>query len=565
MQKSNRGPRRLLAIVTAAALVAGASLVATAPANAAESVTIADPKLESCVENALSALGGLGTLLNTLTLGLLGSLSCVGQGVIDVAGLQNVGGLSTLDLRDNSISTVSVLSTLSSVGNLKLDGNGLIDLSPLAGVHGLLFTPLSISALDQSRTLAPVATGVTRSIPVIRNVDGTVIMPTISTAPGAATGVVDTVNRTVTWLTDGVGELLWSVGDFTGTLTTLVSSLSTPAYPVATPVVSGSAVVGGTLAASGGADLSYQWYRHANQGDSSGAAIAGATGSGYVPVVADLGLTLSVVATGAGDGYTTAAKRSARSGAIATGTVPQSPVPTVSGSASLGSTLTATVGAWTPGTTLAYRWTRTGGSGARDIPGATGTSYTVTAADLGAVMTFRVTGTAPGYETARTSAPTSAVTATPAPSTPDPTESPLPSPSPSTTGTTSTGTTSTPTDSASIGTGAPATSPSSTTVTPVKARASTVTKSFTRSPAPRISGSPTVGRTLTAKVTTWVKGAKYGYQWKAAGKKIAKATGKTYRVAAKYAGKRITVTVTGRLDGYRTLAKTSRSTGRIAK
>lgn len=67
--------------------------------------------------------------------------------------------------------------------------------------------------------------------------------------------------------------------------------------------------------------------------------------------------------------------------------------PSVAGDAIVGSTLVATPGTWSvAGTTPAYQWQRDG----MDVPGATGTSYLLGAADVGRRLTVRVTASAPG-------------------------------------------------------------------------------------------------------------------------------------------------------------------------
>ena len=75
------------------------------------------------------------------------------------------------------------------------------------------------------------------------------------------------------------------------------------------PTVSGTAMVGMTLAASTGAwnptpNFSYQWSRN-------GAAIGGATGDAYVVQSDDLGTNLTVTVTGSRAGYTTTSRTSA--------------------------------------------------------------------------------------------------------------------------------------------------------------------------------------------------------------------------------------------------------------
>ena len=85
--------------------------------------------------------------------------------------------------------------------------------------------------------------------------------------------------------------------------------------------------------------------------------------------------------------------------------------PTITGTAKVGETLTANPGTSTPAsTTFTYQWLR----GATDIAGATSATYTATAADRGAQLSVRVTGSAPDWTpptATATSAATSAVLA----------------------------------------------------------------------------------------------------------------------------------------------------------
>ena len=81
--------------------------------------------------------------------------------------------------------------------------------------------------------------------------------------------------------------------------------------------------------------------------------------------------------------------------------------PTISGAATVGQTLTAAAGAWTPGSVgFTYQWLRNGVA----IGGATASTLTLTSADLGAVIAVAVTGSATGYAPVSiTSDPTAAV------------------------------------------------------------------------------------------------------------------------------------------------------------
>ena len=91
------------------------------------------------------------------------------------------------------------------------------------------------------------------------------------------------------------------------------------------------------------------------------------------------------------------------------------------------------------------------------------------------------------------------------------------------------------------------------------AMTATVAPGVLSAQAPKISGTFTVGKTLTAAPGAWTPGTARSYQWKRDGKAIAGATRSTYRLVAADGGKRVSVTVTGRLAGYTTLAKHSSS------
>ncbi|MBD8023312.1 cell wall-binding repeat-containing protein [Microbacterium gallinarum] len=83
-----------------------------------------------------------------------------------------------------------------------------------------------------------------------------------------------------------------------------------------------------------------------------------------------------------------------------------SSIPTISGTAKVGYTLTANAGSWTPGAALAYQWYANGSA----LGG--GTSLKLTAAHQGKKITVRVTGSLSGYVTvAHTSRATASVAA----------------------------------------------------------------------------------------------------------------------------------------------------------
>jgi hypothetical protein len=190
----------------------------------------------------------------------------------------------------------------------------------------------------------------------------------------------------------------------------------------AVPAISGLPQVGQTLTATNGTwtnsptSFTYQWNR-------AGSAISGATASAYVPVSADVGntLTISVTATN-GFGSSTPATSAATSAVI--DIIPTiSSVPTISGTAQVGQTLTATTGTWTHNpTSFAYQWNRAGTA----IAGATASTYVPVAADVGSMLTVSVVATnSGGSSTPAVSAPTAAVIAAPPPAIPVNTSPPV--------------------------------------------------------------------------------------------------------------------------------------------
>jgi hypothetical protein len=83
---------------------------------------------------------------------------------------------------------------------------------------------------------------------------------------------------------------------------------------------------------------------------------------------------------------------------------------------------------------------------------------------------------------------------------------------------------------------------------------------------PKVAGSATVGKTLTAKVGTWRPGwVRFSYQWYAGGKRIAGATKRKLVVGAAQGGNKLTVRVTGTQVGYRKLIKTSAPTAKVRR
>jgi hypothetical protein len=115
-----------------------------------------------------------------------------------------------------------------------------------------------------------------------------------------------------------------------------------------------------------------------------------------------------------------AALSSGSAQALAQATPPSNgSLPTISGSAALGQTLTASSGSWSgdPTITFGYQWRRCNSSGAScsDIPGATGSTRTVDSDDVGFTLRVQVTATNGAGSGVAQSNATSVVTASSAP------------------------------------------------------------------------------------------------------------------------------------------------------
>ena len=371
----------------------------------------------------------------------------------------------------------------------------------------------------------------------------------------------------------------------TVTLTAMGTGTNGEEYNYSRPTITGTAVVGSTLTAHAGSwfpapdSVTLQW-------KANGVAIAGATGSTYSLMATDSGKTITVTETASGQFVTTATATSDATATVTGGTL-TAPTPTITGTAKVGSVLTAGPGTWAPApVALTYQWKANGAN----ISGATANTYTVAASLVGETITVAVTGSKAGYtSTTRTSAPTAAVAA-----------GALNAPTPTITGTAKVGSVLT----AGPGTWAPApvaltyqwkangasisgaTANTYTvaaslvgqtitvTVTGTKTGYTTTAKTSTATaavvagtlsaPTPTITGTAKVGSVLTAHPGTWAPSpVTLTYQWKANGANISGATGTTYAVVAGNVGKKITVTVTGTKTGYTTTAKTSTATAAV--
>jgi hypothetical protein len=198
--------------------------------------------------------------------------------------------------------------------------------------------------------------------------------------------------------------------------------LPLPPVNIKTPVISGVAQQGKTLKEEHGTwennptKYEYEWLRCNEEGKSC-STISAATAQSYVPVAADVGHTLQVkeTASNAGGAGTPAVS------ATTTVVVPPVPVnikvPTVSGSAVQGQTLTEEHGTWENNpTAYEYQWQLCNASGGECAPisGAADQSYVLTGADVGHTIRVQETArNAGGSSTPAVSAATAKVAAAP--------------------------------------------------------------------------------------------------------------------------------------------------------
>ena len=215
-----------------------------------------------------------------------------------------------------------------------------------------------------------------------------------------------------------VAALLCAIGVATIAASAVMAAIAAVPQNTALPTITGSPQVGQTLTANDGSwsnaptSFSYVWLRCNPQGRSCNQ-IGGATQKTYLLVAADQGKTVRVRVTATNaDG--SGAAESNQTATIAAGGATTGPKntapPTISGTAKVGQTLTATEGSWTGNpTAYGYQWQRCNVDAPTcvAVPTATAKTYAVRLADLG--YRLRVAVTARNAKGAATA--TSAITA----------------------------------------------------------------------------------------------------------------------------------------------------------
>ncbi|MGV8886088.1 MAG: zinc-dependent metalloprotease family protein [Microbacteriaceae bacterium] len=204
----------------------------------------------------------------------------------------------------------------------------------------------------------------------------------IASGKGATKTATDPSSRYVGYIGIGMGTLL------TGSVTTSHSAAGVKAELINwdTP---------GTV-------FAYQWYR-------AGVAIAGATKQTYLPTFADNNVALTARVSPSKSGYYAVAAQFTPARTLNTTT---SGTPAIAGAARVGSSLSVTgltyagTGGAATSVTAAYQWYRSGVA----IAGGTAATYNTVAADLGKLISVRVTGGQAGYpQLALTSVATAAL------------------------------------------------------------------------------------------------------------------------------------------------------------
>jgi hypothetical protein len=186
----------------------------------------------------------------------------------------------------------------------------------------------------------------------------------------------------------------------------------TPPSTAVAPRIAGSPNPGETLTAVPGVwtnapeQFVYQWQRCAP----TCAAISGATGPTYAVTPDDAGVQLAVTVTARNAaGEATATALAAAPASPPVGVTP----PTITGTATVGATLTADPGTWNGGPTdFAFQWLRCAPA-CTPIPGASGSTYAATTADRGAELAVTVTAGNAAGSASQTSSPTATVVGVP--------------------------------------------------------------------------------------------------------------------------------------------------------
>ncbi len=250
----------------------------------------------------------------------------------------------------------------------------------------------------------------------VRALSGTLRFDDGGVSAEAATGAWSTVDGAVITLGSGaftVGETVDLDDVGVEALGTTVTQAAAPASTTA-PSISGSAEEGHTLSVSAGAwsgaeprSLAYQWRRCNASGENCGQ-IAGATSSSYVVGAADGGSTLQAIVTATNEDGSALASTTATA-AVPVSSPANTTSPSITGTAQDGQTLSASPGAWSGSSPIAYsyQWETCDASGREctALESATTSRYALSEGDIGATLRVVVSASNAGGSVQATSSP----------------------------------------------------------------------------------------------------------------------------------------------------------------
>ncbi|MFZ1997338.1 MAG: hypothetical protein WAU75_24690 [Solirubrobacteraceae bacterium] len=204
---------------------------------------------------------------------------------------------------------------------------------------------------------------------------------------------------------------------------TVTGSTPNPPSNSAPPVIGGTTQQGQTLSTTNGSwtnspsSFAYRW-KDCNGSGAACTNISGATSSSYTLTTSDVGHTVLVAVSAANAGGSASASSNA-TGVVTVASDPSPPSntagPAVSGTPQQGQTLSTSNGSWTNSpTSWGYQWQDCTSSGAAcaNISGATSSSYTLVANDVGHTIVAVVTATNAAGSGSASSVASDVVTAT---------------------------------------------------------------------------------------------------------------------------------------------------------
>lgn len=109
----------------------------------------ADANLQACVEAAFPNA--------TYAFEVSGALDCRTLGITNISGIQNLMGLTVLQLAQNQIVDISPLSSLTNLTNLDLFNNQIADISPLSSLTGLTWLQITTNQVTDITPLSSIA------------------------------------------------------------------------------------------------------------------------------------------------------------------------------------------------------------------------------------------------------------------------------------------------------------------------------------------------------------------------------------------------------------------------